>query len=110
MSKVYTFIIADILGKSSAILHSDGLVVFEKIKQAKDEDISISFKGIEYCTTAFLNASVGKYIVDTKGAKTINYIDVSEDIQNKITLVEENVRNEKKRNSLDDSSRGFLFA
>ena len=103
--------ISETLGKTSAILHSDGLFVYEKLQGIAKDRITLSFKGISHCTTAFLNASIGKFIIENKGKdKFINFTDVSEDIQNKIELVQDNARNEKKRNSLDTSARGFLYA
>lgn len=103
--------ISQILGKTSAILHSDGLILFERLQSLDKNEITISFKDITHCTTAFLNASIGKFITDNKGGQTlIRFTDVTEDVLNKIELVQDNARNEKKRVSLDNSSRGFLHA
>lgn len=103
--------ISKTLGKTSAILHSDGLVVYEKLQGITKDRITISFSGISHCTTAFLNSSIGKFIIENKGKdKLIYFADLSEDIQNKIELVQDNARNEKKRHSLDTSARDYLYA
>lgn len=104
-------IITEILGKPSAILHSDGLVVYEQLLSIKKAEIVLSFKNITHCTTAFLNASIGKYIIDNKlQSQVLKFEDATEDIQSKIELVLDNARNEKKRTIIDNSARGFLYA
>jgi len=103
--------IAKEIGKTSAILHSDGLALYNKLEAASGSSITLSFKDIVHCTTAFLNASIGKYITIYKDQeKNLHFIDVTDDIKNKINLVLENARDEKKRSSLDESSRQILHA
>lgn len=104
-------VISEILGKPSAILHSDGLTIFQKLQEIEGPNIILSFRGVTHCTTAFLNASIGKFIIENKGKeKLVRFEDVSEDFKNKIELVQDNARNEKKRNSLDGSSRSYFYA
>lgn len=52
----------------SALFHSEGLLVYQEMEPyiKKDEPIVLSFKGIQNCTYAFLNASVGKALIDFK--------------------------------------------
>lgn len=58
-------IIADLLGKSNAILHSEGLKVAEKLStEFKGEPIAISFRDLGHVTTAFLHASIGNFLQD----------------------------------------------
>lgn len=102
--------IAEILGKGSAILHSDGLLVFAKLQSIDKSQITISFEKITHCTTAFLNACIGKFVIENKTNKSLEFVDASEDIRNKIKLVLDNVQNEKKRSSLNDSARRFFYA
>ncbi len=103
--------VSEILGKTSAILHSDGLIIYEHLQNCNKREIVISFRDITHCTTAFLNASVGKFIIANKGKdRFLGFADASEDVQSKIELVLDNARNEKKRTILDDSARGFLYA
>ncbi len=103
--------ITEILGKSSAILHSDGLIIYERLQSIKKSEIVLSFKNITHCTTAFLNASIGKYIIDNKlQSQLLKFEDTTEDVQSKIELVLDNARNEKKRTIIDNSARGFLYA
>ncbi|WP_254086318.1 hypothetical protein [Dawidia cretensis] len=47
-----TIVVTHILGKSSAILHADGLTLFEAIRSS-DSNATISFADITHCTTAF---------------------------------------------------------
>ena len=106
------FDIVNIIGKNSAILHSDGLLVFEKIKDTK-EPLIISFLGIEQCTTAFLNASIGKFLAENPTKSdflTFEGIKENDYLASKVKLVVENVESEKKRNSLNSSAHGYLFA
>jgi len=105
--------ITEILGKSSAILHSDGLIIYERLQSIKKDEIVLSFKNITHCTTAFLNASIGKYIIDNKlqsQSQILKFEDTTEDVLSKIELVLDNARNEKKRTIIDNSARGFLYA
>lgn len=103
--------ITEILGKSSAILHSDGLIIYKRLQSIKKSEIVLSFKNITHCTTAFLNASIGKYIIDNKlQSQLLKFEDTTEDVQSKIELVLDNARNEKKRTIIDNSARGFLYA
>jgi len=107
-----TLSITSIIGKNSAILHSDGLILFDKIKDLKDPFV-ISFQGIEHCTTAFLNASIGKFLAENPDrAKLIDFDGLvgNDYLESKLKLVVENAGVEKKRNSLDNSARGFFYA
>lgn len=106
-----TLFISEIIGKTSAVLHSDGLITYEVLKNSGDK-ILVSFKNISHCTTAFLNASIGKFIIENKGNSNIivEFSDLNDDIKDKIDLVLENARDEKKRTSLDSSARGYLYA
>lgn len=101
--------VSSIIGKNSAILHSDGIVLYnELLKQKEATEFILSFEGVEYCTTAFLNSSVGKFLVGSK--HILIKFEAADQFIYKIDLVIENARNEKKRNSLRQSSRGFLHA
>ena len=92
-------IIVEAIGKTSAILHSDGLIVYEKLK-ASELPIELCFSGIDHCTTAFLNASVGKLLIEEPDkAKQIKYtgIEGNDYLQSKVDLVLQNATNEKKK-------------
>ena len=102
--------ISKIIGKTSAVLHSDGLKTYELLRTS-GERITLSFKDITHCTTAFLNASLGKFIIEIKGKNiVVEFSNLNTDIRNKIDLVLENARNEKKMTSLDSSARGYFYA
>ncbi len=101
--------VSKIIGKSSAILHTDGLALFEKLASVSKEPIAISFKDIAHCTTAFLNASIGKFVILQNGnVKRLNFVEVSEEIKQKIDLVIDNAIDEKKRISLSRSAEAIL--
>ncbi|MBS1556279.1 MAG: DUF4325 domain-containing protein [Bacteroidetes bacterium] len=104
-----TISVSEVIGKSSAVLHSDGLILYEVLKRSGSR-ITLSFNEIVHCTTAFLNASIGKFIIEAKGTNVVlDFQDISEDVKNKIDLVLENARDEKKRANLDASARGYLY-
>ena len=58
--------VSEFLDSKSAVSPVKGLELYEVIKASllKREDISISFAGIEDCTTAFCNASIGKIYIE----------------------------------------------
>lgn len=96
------------IGKSSAILHTDGLALFDRLETA-DGPIIISFKGIMHCTTAFLNASIGKFVMLSPEARTkLKFIDTTSEIKHKIDVVIENAIDEKKRASLRASAKAAI--
>ncbi len=111
---VETINISKEIGKSSAVLHSDGLLVYEKMKalQTKEKsELLISFDGITHCTTSFLNASIGKFLIENPSTQLkFDGIAKETSLMEKIGLVMENALNAKKRNSLDDSTRNLFHA
>ena len=105
--------ISEILGKPSAILHSDGLTLYEKMKEANEDNVILSFNGISHCTTAFLNASIGKFLIENpKKASFIQFRDLGQEphIRQKLDLVLENALNEKKRDRMNRLSRDLFHA
>jgi hypothetical protein len=104
--------VAEIIGKPSAILHSDGLLLYENMKHRAKDNFTISFKGISHCTTAFLNASIGKFLIENPDKETLINFDLANEphIEQKLDLVLENARNEKKRAQMDESSRKIFYA
>lgn len=104
--------IIDIIGKSSAVLHSDGLKLYNAIVESykQGNEFHISFSGLAHCTTAFLNASIGKYLLSCENpdeaVKNIKYLDLpDESVQIKINQVQEISLNEKKRVRHDELVR-----
>ncbi len=75
-------IISDLISKSSALLHGDGLKVFQSMQDGG----SVSFKGIVYASTAFLKASIGKYVQEY-GQQNLTVADVNEVIYAKIKMI-----------------------
>jgi hypothetical protein len=107
--------VSELIGKSSAVLHSDGLKLYEAIKEiAATNEVTITFEGISHCTTAFLNASIGKFVVEDPNKiqylKFENLGDPKSLIKEKIDLVLENARDQKKRALMDKGSRSFFYA
>lgn len=67
-------VINKIINASNAISHSDGLTIYDYIKSiGKDGKFIISFEGINRVSTAFLNACIGKMILE--GSYKNEYID-----------------------------------
>lgn len=59
--------ISDILEKGSAVLPEDGKLVYGQLKTAissKDVIVELNFDGLKFITTAFLNDSVGRYLLE----------------------------------------------
>ena len=103
--------VSEVIGKNSAILHSDGLKLYDVLRSSVEKGgVDLSFKGIIYCTTAFLNASIGKLLVENpKFSTLIKYSDIADDsINQKIKLVIINANDDKKRNALENSSRSYF--
>ena len=103
--------IVQIIGKNIAILHSDGLKVYDAIIQelVEKNSASVSFDSINYCTTAFLNASLGKVWMNApEFAKSIEILFASPELINKASLVRENALNKEKRERSEESLREFL--
>ncbi|WP_194972533.1 STAS-like domain-containing protein [Aquiflexum lacus] len=103
--------IQEILSKNIAILHSDGLKVYNALTEefALRNEFSLSFESIETCTTAFLNASIGKLLLNApESVKKMKIIEASEDILKKIEWVKENALNEAKRHAREESMIEYL--
>lgn len=99
-----TLIISEVIDKTSAVLHSDGLKLYNSIVSVYKDGVKleIAFNGLSYCTTAFLNASIGKFLLETDkpemAMKNINYSGISDELINeKIKQLYEFISNEKKR-------------
>lgn len=104
-------IVTEVIGKSSAILHNDGLKLYSLIAaSAKQGEVEISFEGIEFCTTSFLNASIGKYIQDKRSEEGLRYVHAPKHVLEKLQLVRENALNEKKRTMRDEATREVFYA
>ena len=78
--------IAQIIGKPIAVLDIDGRKVYEQINSAykRGERIILSFKGLQHVTTAFLNAAIGKFLLNAKPEEAKSAITI-QDIDDKTT-------------------------
>lgn len=104
-------LVTDIIAKSSAILHSDGLILLKKLQEAGTNEILISFKGIDHCTTAFLNASIGNFVLGDKAKREqIELVDTNDDLNAKINMVVENAIDQKKNDSILRATRSYISA
>ncbi len=104
-------IVKEIIQKSNAILHSDGLKIYDALIELvnKDKVVEISFEGIAHCTTAFLNASVGKaWMNNPDFSNSFRFSNVSSVLQTKIDLVKENALDREKRENRDQILRSHL--
>ena len=92
-------IINKIIHASNAISHSDGILVYEELKRHTSEDVFLSFEKINRVSTAFLNACIGKLIVDgTFNSKLIDRLNTNSLILKKIDSVIDNAKNHEKYN------------
>jgi len=108
--------ITEVLGKNSAVLHSDGLKLYDAMVEEykASNQITLSFSNITHCTTAFLNASIGKFLsnypnpLQVKKDLLISDLPTDSLINVKINRVIENVLDEKKRTTYDASIRTYF--
>jgi hypothetical protein len=66
----------DILKSQNAVLHDDGLAIYDAILKALSSNktpIEVSFEGVKRCTTLFLNASFGKLLAE-KGEDFLKHV------------------------------------
>jgi len=101
-----SIVVKDIIGSHIAAFHNEGLLVYPYLESAysNNDQIELSFIGIDRCATQFLNASIGKMylqydptIVDS--LITYNYGNVF-NLEGKIAEVRENAINSKEYDSL----------
>ncbi len=110
-----TLHIFEIIDKNVAILHSDGIKVFEEIEKALKNNsiLNVSFKNIEVCTTAFLNSSIGKiFLLNEEYKKKIKLVEFEnkELIEDKIQIVLKNIENKKSLESYENSIRTEFYS
>ena len=106
--------IVDVIGKKSGILHADGLKLYSTLiaELVNSSKIEVSFAGLEHCTTAFLNASIGKLIMNKPDVvHQLVYLETQKDIlMEKIKNVTKNALNKGLRETHDDSVRHYFEA
>ena len=106
--------IREIVGKPNAILHSDGLKLYsfliEELNKEPKKKIAVSFKGLVHCTTSFLNASIGKLILNHPSLfDKLVFVDTENGmLDEKIQLVINNARTVKSRQNHDESVREYF--
>lgn len=104
-------LVTEIIAKSSAILHSDGLILLKQLLSAGNNEIVLSFKGIEHCTTAFLNASIGNYVLGSQAKfNQLELEDTNDDLNSKINMVVENAIDQKKNDSYLRLTKSYVNA
>lgn len=105
-------VVTEVIGKSSAILHNDGLKLYELITNSarQEEGVEVSFENLEFCTTSFLNASIGKFIQEMHSESGLSYVHAPKHILEKLQLVRENALDEKKRAIRDQAVREVFYA
>lgn len=87
-------LINQIIDATNAISHADGLEVYNHVKALGSNKIILSFDGINRVSTAFLNASIGKMILDKSYRdEFIDKSNTKEIILKKIESVKTNAKN-----------------
>lgn len=103
--------IKEIIGKSSAVLHSDGVKVYSAIVDAftRSNKVELSFDGLEICTTSFLNASLGKLIISNKSLfDKLGLVNFDHSMINeKIQLVTSKATDKVRRDDYDETLREY---
>jgi len=99
-------VVKNIIQSTIAAFHNEGLQVFSQLEKAykNQEQIELSFEGIERCATQFLNASIGKMYMQYDPAVldvliSYNYANLPY-LDQKIAEVKENAINSKEYDSL----------
>jgi transcriptional regulator len=78
--------IQEIINKPLAVLDTDGRKVAEVVEKlyGKANQVVLSFKGLDFITTAFLNAALGSFLLRAKdpeeASKRITIADVKSDV------------------------------
>ena len=108
-----TIEVKEIIKSPIAAFHSDGLAVFAHLQTAYNnkEQITISFRGIQHCSTQFLNASIGKLYLqyDATIIDSLLQYDTASipHLTQKIEEVRENAINSKEYDSLIDNAIAY---
>lgn len=99
-------VVKNIIQSTIAAFHNEGLQVFSHLEKAykNQEQIELSFEGIERCATQFLNASIGKMYMQYDPMVldvliTYNYDNLPY-LSQKVAEVKENAINSKEYDSL----------
>ncbi len=103
--------VKEILGKNIAILHSDGLKVFDVIIEelVDNKKVTLDFTGISTCTTAFLNASIGKFLINSpESVRDLETTGTDESTLEKIEWVKQNALDQARREAREESLREYL--
>ena len=102
-------VVKDIIQSTIAAFHNEGLQVFSVLEKAysNNEQVELSFEGIERCATQFLNASIGKMYMqyDPKmvdALVTYNFGDLN--LTDKVAEVKDNAINSKEYDSLIENA------
>lgn len=102
--------IKNIIKSDIAAFHSEGLQVFALLKMAysKKQQVTISFEGIQRCSTQFLNAAIGKMYLQFDPALLNNLFHYNfgdlHNMQIKIDEVKENAINSKEYDFLVENA------
>lgn len=98
--------IKNIIKSDIAAFHNEGLVIFSHLEKAysKRQQVTISFEGIQLCSTQFLNAAIGKMYLQYEPSLLNDLLQYKfGDLHNmpiKIEEVKENAINSKEYDSL----------
>lgn len=103
--------VKNIIGKSIAVLSSDGLKLYNAIVEdlAQKKTIVIDFEGLDQVTSSFLNASIGKIWMNAPDlAESLNFKGTSSSLKQRIDLVKENALNKEKGLLRDELIREYM--
>ena len=99
-------VVSDIIHNNIPAFHEEGLLLYKVLSDtiAKNDEIEVSFEGVEICATQFLHAAIGKlylsYPSDTIDRLVhINYGGVS-NLEEKIKKVKWSALNQAKHDQI----------
>lgn len=104
--------VKNIIGKSIAVLSSDGLKLYNAIVEdlAQKKNVIIDFDGLDQITSSFLNASIGKIWMNAPElAESLNFKGTSTSLKQRIELVKENALNKEKSLLRDEAIREYMM-
>ena len=98
--------IKNIIESDIAAFHNEGLQIFSLLEQCyfKKQEITLSFEGLNRCSTQFLNAAIGKMYLQYDPALIDHLLHYNfgslQNMDAKIEEVKENAINSKEYDSL----------
>ncbi len=69
-----TIVVKEIIHSPLATNLQAGVILFETISKFSPKELTLSFEGISHISTAFLNESIGRYVINNPDYDSMNFI------------------------------------